>query len=554
MSTTPTAAPLTDGQRELLTRMSAPPGEREGLFPVTAAQRGLWLLAQLRPDGTAYHMPALLWLRGPLDPERFATAVQHVVDRHESLRTTFVAVDGTPLQRVRARCPAAVSIVDATYRAPDDLVHEAIDAARRPFDLGEGPLLRATLWRRAPDDHLALLVVHHIVCDGWSVGVLFADLVAALDGIGAGVQDGATPRVEPVDLALREVARADDEEAVSAWAAELADSSPSGLPWRRGEPGCAVREAAVPAPAMRVVRDFARSSRTTEHAVELAAVAAVLARYAGRTDVVLGVPVASRTAATQHTVGLLVSGLPARVTWSGDPTFADLTALASRAVRSLSARASVSPDRLLGQVSRLHPDARPALFDVMLSAEPTLLPEGHVAGLAVEQVPVPPVAAKFPLTVGIRHGRDGAKVVCEVDTAVLTEDFAAGFAAAVGRLLAAGSSAPHLRLSQLPLLDALGSRRRLDAGRGTAAARAEGLGARVLAVARDVPDRIAITSGGSSLGYGELVARAGRLAARLADQPDVRTRPVAVCLPSGPDLAVACLGAVLAGRALLRSG
>jgi amino acid adenylation domain-containing protein len=520
-------ATLTDAQRALLARMSAPPGEREGLFPATAAQRGLWFLDQLRPGDSAYHMPALLRLRGRLDPERLAAAVQHVVDAHESLRTTFVGVEGRPLQRVSATRAHVLSVVDGSGRDLDAVVAEAVEHAHTPFDLSEGPLLRTVLWRLADGDHLLLLVVHHIVADGWSVSVLLADLAAALHGVPL-----ASPATaQPVDLALRELASTTDGDF---WVAEL-ESAPSSIlpePVEAAASGC--RTAVVAQPAG--IAEFARARRTTEHTVYLAALVAVCHRMTGRSDVVIGVPFARRgTADTERTVGFLVNTLPVRVRWTGEITFVELIALAGRALREAMAR-SATPIEVVAAHHRSGNGA--PLFDVLLTVTPDLVPGGRIGDLAVDVLPVRPRTAKVPLAVDVT----GRSIECDFDAASVDEGVVHGLARALRVLLAAAVDDPSESVSALPVLDVAESfAPRTDLLSGTGLAEA---------VARHDPLRPALVGPAGPISYGDLVRRADRVARAVrthCDDAALAAGPVAVYLHAGIDHAVACLAVVRAG-------
>ena len=172
-------------------------------FPLSSAQRGIWLSQMLAPDSPAYHMPIALRLRGPLDPDALQRGLDAVIARHEALRTTFHAVDGVPRQRVRAGLHVPIDLGPG----PADAAALAREAWR-PFDLGAGPLLRAALWRAADDDHVLLLVMHHIAGDGWSERVLLSDLSACYRA----AREGRPPRlfpivVHPADFAVWEAQR-----------------------------------------------------------------------------------------------------------------------------------------------------------------------------------------------------------------------------------------------------------------------------------------------------------------------------------------------------------
>ena len=219
------ASRLAEQRRQLLERMSAPPGQREGLFPATAALRSMWVAQQLRPGASMYHMPALLRVRGPLDADRLATALQQLTAAHEALRTTLIAVDGDLLQHVHALRGQGLAVIDATGRPADAVIAEAIEAAHDPFDLSTGSALRATLWRLTDTDHLLLLVLHHTAADAWSLGVLLADLAAAVSANGS---PPAIPGIQPADIGLG--AHGAGPDGTGFWAGYLAGAANSASP------------------------------------------------------------------------------------------------------------------------------------------------------------------------------------------------------------------------------------------------------------------------------------------------------------------------------------
>jgi amino acid adenylation domain-containing protein len=543
---------LTEAQRALLARMTAPPGERDGLFPATAAQSALWFIDQLSPGESAYHMPALLRLRGPLAVERLAGALRRAVDRHEALRTTFVSVEGRPLQRVARHAVHEPTTVDAAGRDLEEVLAEAADEAYAPFDLREGPLLRSILWCLGENDHLLLLVVHHIVADGWSVGVLLEEL--AEDLADHRLPPYPVAQAQPVDLAIREVSSARDGDAVRFWAAALAGTGPSGLPERADEPSgpaCGTARLFLPPGLAARVRDFARERRITDHTVHLSALAALCHRMTGRTDVVIGVPLARRdTPDTQRTVGFLVNTLPVRITWEGEPAFAELTAIAARAVRDAMAHGDVPFDVIRERAARSERGGRTPLFDIMLTIDPELLPGARLGELDVEQVPLAPRSAKFPLTVGVGWSAGDAFLSCEYDTGRFDDGWVRDLPRSLVTLLDAAISAPWTPLAEI-VPPGAGSRTAPGAGpAGPDILAGAGLGEAVAKIAAGDPDRLALACQGRRVTYGELMTEADRLAAVLRSECTVTAlagRPVAVCLERGVDQAIACLGVVRAG-------
>jgi amino acid adenylation domain-containing protein len=542
--TTTAPSTLTNARRELLARMSAPAGEREGLYPTTAAQRGLWFAAQLAPGDTAYHMPALLRLRGPLDLGRLDAALQGLVDRHEGLRTTFADLDGRPLQRVVAKRAHRLSTVDCEGLALADAVEAAREAAHVPFDLAAGPLMRTAVWRLADDDHLLLVVLHHIIADGWSVGVLLDELTADLAG-GTAAPAGA----QPVDLALRAASSTPDGAKLAHWSRAFAAARPPRLP-HRVDASAGPRCRTVRVPLTAGVADVARSLRTTEFAVHLAAVAGVFHRMTGSRDMAIGVPFASRnTPDTQRTVGYLVNTMPVRVSWTGEPTFAELVAACAGALREAMARDDVAFESVVAGGGA----DRAELLDVMLRLDPEVVPGGRLGDLVVEPVPVAPRSPKAGLSISVEPRSDATSLAVEYDAERFDDHVVSSFATAVDVLLAAATANPDTALEELPLLPPGESDRLLAAGRAPVAHQVlagEGLGEAVARIAARHPDRVALEVRGRRLTYGELLTAADDLAWRvLSRRPGdaLRTRPVAVHLPRGLDQVIACLAVIRAG-------
>ncbi|NUR87705.1 MAG: AMP-binding protein, partial [Nonomuraea sp.] len=401
------------------------------------------------------------------------------------------------------------------------------------------------------------LVVHHIVADGWSVGVLLQELATDLSGLPPVLRPSAVD--EPVDLALREAATAPDAEGARFWARTLAGAEPLGFPVRLDEPpeqACATVREPLPPDLPERVRAFARAARTTEHGVYLAALAAACHRMTGRDDVVIGVPHARRgSPRTQSSVGFLVTSLPVRVAWTGDPSLTELTGPATAALRAATAHGEVPPD-VMGEQARTGGRGQP--FDLMLTVDPPLLPGGRLGDLTVERIPLDARAAKFPLVVGVDLAEPALR--CEYDTSRLDAEVPASLARTLRTLLDAALTAPDVPLTDFPLLDPGETHQRLTLGHPPTvssstdlddpATPVTGLGEAVTAIARREPERVALVEGERRLGYGDLVAAADRVAAavraRLGGDPPV-TRPVAVLLERGIDQAVACLAAVRAG-------
>ena len=320
------------------------PVERPAVVPLSFAQQRLWFLDQLQGPSPVYNIPAALRLRGALDAEALGAALADVVGRHESLRTLFVAPEGTPQQVVipGERADFGWQIVDATGW-PAARLGEAVNAAAcYTFDLATEIPLRATLFRVAEDEHVLVAVVHHIGADGWSITPLVRDLGAAYASRRAGRSPGWAPLpVQYVDYTLWQRAQLGDlADSDSPIAAQLAywEQALAGMPERlqlptdRPYPLVADQRGASvavdwPAGLQQQVARVAREHNATSFMVVQAALAVLLAKLSASSDVAVGFAIAGRRdPALNELVGFFVNTLVLRVDLSGDPSVADLLA------------------------------------------------------------------------------------------------------------------------------------------------------------------------------------------------------------------------------------
>jgi amino acid adenylation domain-containing protein len=567
----PTVAGLAERVQALLRAGSPAPApvvpvSREGALPLSFAQERLWFLERLEPGGTVYNLPAALRLRGPLDAGALERALGEVVRRHEALRTTFAERDGVPVQVVAPFAGFALAVDDLAGAADGEREAEAArraaGEAARPFDLAAGPLFRARLLRLAPDDHLLLLVMHHAVSDGWSVGVLFREL-AALYGA---FRDGrASPLADlPVQYAdfaawqRRELGGGAMDRLLAWWRERLAGAPELlELPTDRPRPavlghGGAVETLHLPAPLIDRLRALGRGEGATLYMVVLAAFKAVLAKHAGSDDVVVGSPVAGRTPReVEALIGFFAGTLVLRTRLAGDPGFREALRRVRQAVLGAWEHQEIPFERL---VAELHPGrslSHSPLFQVMCTLEEGEAPPAGLPGLRAEAVEVEHGTSKFDLTLLLSPAPGGMRAALRYRTDLFEPATAARMLARLVRVLEQAADNPERRLSALEWLDAGERARVLGAWSGTGAALPAGgcVHERFAAWAARTPDAPAVAHAGRTLTYRELDERAGRLARALRRRgvgPDV---PVGVCLERSPELAVATLAVLKAGGA-----
>jgi amino acid adenylation domain-containing protein len=536
-------------------------------LPLSFAQQRLWFLDQLQPGSPAYNIPFAARLRGRLATARLAASIDRIAARHETLRTRFVVRDGQPVQ-VIARSPAlALPLVDLGALPPaaaGDACRRLLDAeARQPFDLAKGPLLRATLLRRGALDHVLLLTVHHIVADGWSIGVFLGELAALYRAGAAG---------EPAVLASLPVQYGDFAVWQRAWlsgevlAAELEHwrrrlaGAPALLPLAtdRARPAAqglrgASQPCALPASLALRLLALAQSAGCTPFMVLLAGFQAVLARHSGVTDVVVGAPIANRNRLeTEGLIGFFVNPLVLRTSLDGAPSFRQLL----RRVRGTALDAYAHQDlpfELLVEALRLPRDLGfSPVFQVLLVLQNAALPDLDLPGIDAESLVVDNGSAKFDLTLSLAPRDGGVAGWIEYDRDLFDGATVRRLAGHLATLLEAAAAAPGRPLPELPLLSPAESAQLLVEWNDTlpaAAPEPSGLHHLCAARAAHSPHALALVCGAAALTYRELEARANRLARHLRALGVGRETRVAVCLERSPELVVALLATLKAGGA-----
>ncbi|MFL6200611.1 MAG: amino acid adenylation domain-containing protein, partial [Thermoanaerobaculia bacterium] len=401
------AAVIKEARRDGQTVETPPivPRPRERDPPLSIAQERLWFLAQLDPESPAYNVPVALRLEGDLDLAAFQRALDGIVRRHEALRTSFPESGGRPVQRIVPPTSVPLSVIDLS-KVPEEARRLAAEEAGRPFDLRQGPVVRATLLRLGDRDHVALLTMHHIVSDGWSMGVLVCELSALY----AGSPLPALP-IQYADYAewQREWLAGGVLDAQLAWWRERLEGAPAVLELPTDRPRPAVQSLAggalplsLPADLSAGLINLARRENATLFMVLLAGFEALLSRWTGQEDLLVGTPVANRgRGETEGLIGLFVNTLALRGRPEGGLAFRGLLGQAREESLAALARQDLPFERL---VEELRPDrdlSRPPLFQVMLIHQNAPLGRLELPGLALSPVELPAGTAKFELTLAL---------------------------------------------------------------------------------------------------------------------------------------------------------
>ncbi|WP_433544344.1 amino acid adenylation domain-containing protein (plasmid) [Streptomyces sp. CA-294286] len=521
--------------------------------PLSPAQRRIWFLEQLHPGTAMYHEPKAIRLDGRLNVPALQWALQRVADRHPVLRTVFRDTDGTPYQEthdhLRIECP----LVDRTGATEEEALRAALaDEANGMLDLCDGPLLTARLLRLSEERHLLFLLVHHIAFDSSSTAVLVRDLAALYRGFPHG--ELQLPPLPPV-LPARP---SDHAGSLDFWRRELDGAADLSLPTDRPRPE--VRSGAgaaltyeLDAELVRGVKAFAAAHRATPFMALTSAVAAVLSRFSGQQDVVVGTAVADRPAGADDAIGLFLSTVPLRLDLTGDPDFPTLLHRVRASSTAAYEHCDVPFDELVGALNPRRDPGRNPLFQVMVEYENESTVSFDPPRLTATLLDVPSARAPFDLSIYLTHHRTGVRCMVEYDTALFDEPFVRRLVHSMEQVLRRALDDPGAPLHALTavteadrtLLAGLG---RLDEPTPAVADTLHGLFEQQ---ARRTPDGVALVSDAGSVSYRELDMRANALARRLRARGAVRGERVALLLPRGPQLITALLGVLKSGAAYL---
>ncbi|MEV0691703.1 non-ribosomal peptide synthase/polyketide synthase [Streptomyces sp. NPDC050388] len=531
---------------------SAPRGKP---VPLSSAQRRLWFLDDLTDGGTEYNTGVALRLRGPLDTPALRRALGRLAARHDSLRTTFATVDGQGVQLIALEAVLPLRTSDVEH-LPADRQDDAVERLlteelRRPHDLTTGPLTRALLVRRAPEDHVLLLAQHHIVTDGWSVGVLTRDLTALYRAEACGEPDGLPrPGVQYPDFALWERERRTgdaDADDLGYWKRHLADLQQLELPTDRPRP--AVRTTAgaahrhhLPEHLVDRLRQLAQGRGTTVFTLFAGAAAVLFSRYSGQRDVAFGTVTNGRDRRELEDVtGFFANTVVLR----GE---VDDTVTVDRFVESMRATVldafvhdGVPFDRVVEALAPPRDPSRTPLVQVLVVQQAAPVRPPLAAGARIEEHPLPRPAARFDLVLEFApRAGGGCELTVEYNTDLYEAATAARMSRQLHRLLEGMADGPHRTLAELPLLSDDERRTLLDSWNPPAPAGDHADGATLPAlfeaqVAR-TPDRTAVTCDEARLDYAGLNRRANRLARLLTTHGAGPESLVALCLPRSADL------------------
>ena len=436
-------------------------------LPTSFSQQRLWFFSQFEPGNPFYNIPAAVLLKGSLNVETLKRSFQETVRRHEALRTTFGTVDGKPVQVIHPTLNFALPVTDLRELPPAKREAEVqkltAEAALQHFNLAKGPLLRANLLHLDSEEYILLLTLHHIVFDGWSIGVLLRELAALYEAFSTGKPSPlAELPIQYADFAVwqREWLGGDRARIdLAYWKQQLEGAPPLlELPTDRPRPSVQTYRGAkhsflLSKALTEALNSLSRKENVTIFMTLLAAFKTLLYRYTGQADIVVGAPIANRNRAElEELIGFFVNTLVLRTDLSDTPTFRELLAR----IREVTLEAYAHQDLPLEQlVEELQPQrdlSYNPLFQVSFVLQNAPLPIQHLPGMTLTVLEVDNQTSKFDLTVNLEEKPDGISANFEYSTDLFDAATICRMAGHFQTLLEEIAANPDRCIEELPLL------------------------------------------------------------------------------------------------------
>ena len=541
-----------------------PLADRQQPLALSFAQERQWFLWQLEPESAAYHIPSALRLRGRLDVDALQRSFDSLVARHETLRTRFRLEGGRSYQQVQ---PAVSVSIEREQFGEEGLIERIQAIVVQPFDLERGPLLRVNLLQLAEDDHVLVLVQHHIVSDGWSMQVMVEELVQLYAAYSQGLDVGlpALP-IQYADYALWQrswMEAGEKERQLAYWTGLLGGEQPVlELPFDRPRPARQSHRGAqlgfeLPRELVEAVRALAQREGASSFMLLLASFQALLYRYSGQADIRVGVPIANRNRVeTERLIGFFVNTQVLKADLDGRMGFDELLAQARQRALEAQAHQDLPFEQLVEALQPERNASHNPLFQVLFNHQSeirSVTPEVQLEDLRLEGLAWDGQTAQFDLTLDIQEDENGIWASFDYATDLFDASTVERLAGHWRNLLRGIVANPRQRLGELPLLDAPERRQTLSewnpaqrecAVQGTLQQRFE-------EQARQRPQAVALILDEQRLSYGELNARANRLAHCLIARGVGADVPVGLALERSLDMLVGLLAILKAGGAYL---
>nr|WP_231574946.1 non-ribosomal peptide synthase/polyketide synthase [Paenibacillus sp. FSL R7-0273] len=530
------------------------PAAVQALYPLSSAQRRLYVLHELEPESTRYNMPGVVELAGQVDTDRLEQAIRSVIARHESLRTSFAWVDGVPRQQIHEEVPFELVLQEAEELQAQELIRNFV----RPFTLDQAPLLRAGVLRLAEERYWLVWDMHHIVSDGVSMNILVSDFMAAYAG-----EELAPLRIQYKDYAVwqkgtLEMERMQAHEAY--WLSAYAEVAPVlELPADRIRPAVPGSEGGrvytqISQDVAERLKQIAAETGATLYMVLLAAYNVWLHKYTGQSDIVVGTPVSGRTHGdTEAMIGMFVNTLALRNAPSGEKRFIDFVHEVKERTLSAFEHQDYPFEELVEKLNVRRDMGRNPLFDTMLVLQNMEQAGFRLADVDVRGVELSHSATKFDLTLNAVEKDEGLQLTLEYSRALFNGETAERYLLHFEQLLSQIAGQPEASIGAYELVTPAEKEQLVYGFNDTAAAypREATIQGLFEAQAEKTPDAVAVVYGNQQLTYAELNAQANQLAWTLRGQGVGPERIVAVMAERSLELMIGLYGILKAGGAYL---
>ncbi len=542
--------------------------------PLSWSQERLWVIDRMSPGTSTLDIPVSVRLRGLLDRTVLARCFTEIARRHESLRTRFVERGGVPRQVIDppGERTLAQPLVDlgglSSERWDGELRRLAAEDTKRSFDLSRGPLLSIILIRRGPEEHALLLNVHHIVTDGWSMGVLIGELSALYPRMAAARGGAFAPlpelAIQYADFAVwqRERLGANDTfaEQLAYWRKRLGSVPALELPTDFARPAIQTFRGGselkvLPQPLAAKLAEFARTMSASPYMVLLAIFSLVLGRQSGQEDFAVGSPIAGRgRPELEGLIGFFLNSLALRADLSGRPSFRELVSRSRDTALAAYANQDVPFERLLSELDVERDLSRTPIFQVLLNMLNLPRAEVRFEGLSIEPISVPEVESKFDLTIYAAEVPDGLSLHLVYNADLFRPERMRDLLEQIEGVTVQALAAPDRPISEIRLRTAAADAVLPDPREALDSTWHGSIDSLFRRQADRRPERLAVVDRAGAWSYGELAEAAARIASRLRQPEDGRRgiergERVAVWAHRSAPLAAAVLGTLEAGGA-----
>ncbi|MDB6019201.1 MAG: Glutamate-semialdehyde aminotransferase [Pedosphaera sp.] len=535
------------------------------VFPTSITQRRFWVLDQLERGNPAYNIAVRFRLLGPLVVGTLERAFNEMIRRHEVLRTTFIAQDGQPVQLIAPLMTVQLPVIDLRNLPQPKRNEEAerltvVDAEKR-FNLAVAPLLRVSLLRMEEEDHILLITIHHIISDGWSIGVITTELGAIYEAFAKG-EESPLPEL-PIQYADFTTWQKDWLEAnplnkeLSYWKRQLHDLPELDVP--SDHPRTAVQthngeivSILLPKSLTDSLRDLSNQQGVTLFMTSLAAFQILLHRYTGQNDIVVGSPIAGRNRVEiEPLIGVFINTLVLRSDLSGDPTFAELLGRVSETVLQAVAHQDIPFEQLVDALRPKRDASRNPLFQVNFTYQRDFIKPLHFSGITLTAIPSRSPGAIFDLNFFMVERAEGWRASCEYNTNLFDKTTPLRMLGHLRSLMESIAANPRQRLSDLKMLSPIELGQLLMDWSLTVTnyPRTRCIHEVFEEQAARTPDAEALVFEGRKLTYQQLNQRANHLAHQLREHDVGPETLVAICAERSLEMVVGLLAILKAGGA-----